>query len=113
MAKTDLRQRWNSGDTTLGAWCFSPDALTAEVIAKIGYDYIGIDMQHGPIDLEHALNMMRAIDLGDSVPVVRLHSNDPAHIGQVLDAGAMGIIVPMVDTAADAAAAASAGRRCD
>jgi len=110
MVKADLRQQWTGGATTIGAWCFSPDALIAELVSKIGYDYVGIDMQHGPTDFAHALNMIRAIDLGVSVPVVRLRWNDPAHIGQVLDAGAMGIIVPMINSAEDAAAAVRAAR---
>jgi len=110
MKKASLRQRWRDEQTTIGAWCFHPDELTAEFAAKAGFDYIGIDMQHGPIDFTQAVNMIRGIDLGDAVPLVRLPWNDPAIIGQVLDAGAMAIVVPMVNSAEDAAAAVRAAR---
>jgi len=110
MSKTNLRQLWSHGKTALGAWCFHPDALTAEVVSKVGFDYACLDMQHGLIDYDTALAMIRGIDLGTAVPIVRVWWNDPAIIGRVLDAGAMGIIVPMVNSAADARLAVSAAR---
>ena len=110
MNKPSLRRRWSEGDKTIGAWCFHPDELGAEVIAKCGYDYVCIDMQHGLIDFDKAVAMIRSIDLGDAVPVARLWWNDPALIGRVLDAGAMGVIVPMINSPEDARAAVAAAR---
>ena len=110
MSTKNLRQLWSGGDTTIGAWCFHPDALTAEVTSRVGFDYVCIDMQHGLIDYDTAVNMIRGIDLGTSVPIVRVAWNDPAAIGRVLDAGAMGVIVPMINSADDAAAAVAAAR---
>jgi len=110
MKKSSLCKRWSEGNKTIGAWCFHPDELSAEVIAKCGYDYVAIDMQHGLIDFDKAVAMIRSIDLGDAVPVVRLWWNDPALIGRMLDAGAMGVIVPMINSPAEARAAVSAAR---
>ncbi|MCG8506915.1 MAG: aldolase/citrate lyase family protein [Sphingomonadales bacterium] len=92
----------------LGAWCMIPDALAAEAIAKQGFDWLCIDMQHGCMGYETAVAMIRAADLAQVAPVVRVPWNEPGVIGRVLDAGALGIIVPMIETAQDAADAVQA-----
>ena len=97
-----LRQRWTSGDVTLGAWCMMPGALGVEAVAPLGFDWILIDMQHGCMDYEGALDMIRAADIHGVCPVVRVPWNEPGIIGRVLDAGAMGIIAPMIETIDDA-----------
>lgn len=97
-----LRARWGDGTKpTVGAWCVIGNEMIAETVADMGYDYIGIDMQHGIIDFDMTVRMIRAINLGDSVAVVRVPRNEPAIIGQVLDAGAMGLIAPMTNNKAD------------
>lgn len=97
-----LNQRWHNGEVTLGAWCMIPDALTAEILAKCGYDWVLVDMQHGCMDYETAVGMIRAIDLAGITPLVRVTSNDSGMIGRLLDAGAMGVVVPMINTVEDA-----------
>lgn len=97
-----LIPRWKAGEVTLGAWCMMPGALGVETVAGLGFDFVLIDMQHGPIDYNEALNMIRAVDIAGVAPIVRVPWNDPASIGPILDAGAMGIIVPMIETASDA-----------
>lgn len=103
-----LRRAWDAGETTRGAWCASPSALTAEALATVGFDYVGIDMQHGTSDYADAVSMLQAIGGQGVAPIVRVTSNDAAVIGKILDAGAAGIIVPLVSTPEEAAAAVAA-----
>ncbi|MGZ6022891.1 MAG: HpcH/HpaI aldolase family protein, partial [Rhizomicrobium sp.] len=60
---TNLKKRWSKGDVTLGAWCMIPSSLTAEALGKAGFDWVLIDMQHGCMSYELALDMIRAVDL--------------------------------------------------
>lgn len=80
------------------------------MIARQPFDWICIDMQHGVIDYQAAVTMLLAIGTGDATPFVRVPSNDFPMIGRMLDAGAMGIIVPLVNTADEARGAAAACR---
>jgi 4-hydroxy-2-oxoheptanedioate aldolase len=105
-----LKPRWAAGEVTIGAWCMIPSALTAEALGQAGFDWVLIDMQHGCMDYETALAMIRAVDLSSAVPVVRVPWNDPGIIGRVLDAGALGVIIPMIQTADDARRAVEACR---
>jgi 4-hydroxy-2-oxoheptanedioate aldolase len=105
---TSLKSLWAKGDVTLGAWCMIPGALTAEALARGGFDWVLVDMQHGCMDYETALAMIRAIDLTSAVPIVRVPWNDPSIIGRVLDAGALGIVIPMIQTPSDARRAVEA-----
>ena len=103
-----LKVRWRRDELTLGAWCLLPNALSAEMLAKGGFDWVLVDMQHGCMDYETALNMIRAIDLGGVTPLVRVPWNEPGIIGRMLDAGAMGVVVPMIQNAEDARRAVDA-----
>lgn len=77
----------------------------AEILARAGYDWVCVDLEHGAIDLERMTDIFRTLDGFDCVPVVRLPTNDPVWIRRSLDAGARGIIVPMVNSAGEAKAA--------
>ncbi len=103
-----LKSRWKAGETTLGAWCMIPGALTAEALSGAGFDWVLIDMQHGCMDYDMALSMIRAVDLGSAEPIVRVPWNDPGIIGRALDAGALGVVIPMIQSAADARRAVDA-----
>ena len=105
-----LRQIWNDGGETLGAWLAVPSTISAEATARAGFDYVCIDTQHGPIEYSDAVPMIQAILLGGSAPIVRVPWNEPGIIGKMLDAGAHGVIVPMVNTVAEAEAAVRACR---
>jgi 4-hydroxy-2-oxoheptanedioate aldolase len=105
-----LRERWASGDTTLGGWCSIPDSLVAEAVSRAGYDYVCVDTQHGAVDYQAAVGMLQGIDLGGAAPVARVPWNEPGIIGKMLDAAAMSIIVPMVNTPDQARASVAAGR---
>jgi 4-hydroxy-2-oxoheptanedioate aldolase len=80
------------------------------VFSKAGFDWICVDMQHGMIDYQRSVELLQAVSTGDSVPVVRVPWNEPGIIMKSLDAGAYGVIVPMVNSRAEAKAAAAACR---
>ena len=79
-----------------------PNGWTAELIAHTGFDSVTLDMQHGLIDYASALHMLQAIATTDTIPLVRAQWNTPSHLMQMLDAGAQGILCPMIYTARDA-----------
>jgi 4-hydroxy-2-oxoheptanedioate aldolase len=85
-----------------------PGALGVEIIAGQGFDWVAIDMQHGCMGYEGALEMIRAADGAGTCPIVRVTINEPGCIGRALDSGALGIIIPMVNSAADARRAVDA-----
>lgn len=105
-----LRAAAAAGRPIRGAWLASPSAVAAEIVASVGYDYVSVDMQHGTADLSDAVGMFTAISGQGAVPMARVPSNDAAIIGRVLDIGALGIVVPLVETAEEAAAAVAATR---
>jgi 4-hydroxy-2-oxoheptanedioate aldolase len=80
----------------------TPSNWTAELMAHAGFDSITLDMQHGLIDLSTAVSMLQAISTTDCLPLIRAQWNSPAHLMQMLDAGAQGIICPMIYTPQDA-----------
>ena len=97
-----LKIRWQRDEVTLGAWCMIPSSLTAEILAKGGFDWVLVDMQHGCMDYQTAVEMIRAIDLAGITPIVRVPWSEPGIVGRMLDAGAMGIVAPMVNSVAEA-----------
>ncbi len=103
-------ERWRAGEVALGGWLTIPSAFSAEVMAYRGFDYVCLDMQHGVIDYQVAVTMIQAINATTVTPFVRVPSNDFAIINRMLDAGAMGIIVPLVNTPGQARVAADACR---
>lgn len=96
--------------TIVGMFLDSGDAGIAEICASSGLDYLIIDAEHGPNNLESVLAQLRAINGYTAVPVVRVPANDPVIIKQVLDLGAQSLIVPMVDNADEARQAVAATR---
>jgi 4-hydroxy-2-oxoheptanedioate aldolase len=103
MRPNPLKALWRSGRPAINAWLSIGNAFTAEVMAEQGYDAITIDMQHGVVDYQVAVGMMQAMR-GSGVPTLaRVSWLDPSAIMKVLDAGAYGIICPMINNAAQAA----------
>ena len=94
----------------VGAWICSGSAIAAEIVAGSGLDWTLIDGEHSPIGLEAMLSLLQAVAPYPITPMVRVPSADPTWIKQVLDVGAQNLLVPMVNTAADAAAAVAATR---
>lgn len=105
-----LGATWNGGGTALGAWMMLREPLAAEVAATAGYDYVCVDCQHGLADEQTMTTMILAIARTGASPLVRVAANEAHLIGRALDAGAVGVIVPMVNTAAQARAAVAACR---
>ncbi len=110
MRENTVKTKWRAGEITYGAWLTIPSSLPAEALAHHGYDWICIDMQHGAIDYAAAFSMLTAISTTPTIPFVRVPWNDFSAINRVLDAGAMGVVVPMVNSAGEARAAVSACR---
>jgi len=105
-----LRSIWHDGGTAIGAWLLLREPLLAEEASRAGYDWVCIDLQHGLVGFEHVDAMLAAASLGSASPLVRVPWNDTWMINRVLDAGAAGVIVPMVNTAEEAARAVAACR---
>ena len=105
-----MKDKWARGEATIGGWCTVADTMTAEAMGRAGFDYVCVDNQHGVIDYASSVPMLQAIDLGASTPVVRVPWNEPGIIGKMLDAGALGIIIPMVNSVDEARAAVRACR---
>jgi 4-hydroxy-2-oxoheptanedioate aldolase len=110
MRENATKAAWRRGDVTYGAWLSIPSAFSAEVVAQQGFEWVCIDMQHGVIDYQVAVTMLLAISTSNATPIVRVPWNEPGVIGKMLDAGAMGIIIPMVNSVEEAAAAVAACR---
>ncbi len=87
---------------TLGSWITFPCEASAEIMANAGFDWLVIDMEHAPLGVNEASRLIRVIDLAGKPVLCRLPSNDPILTKSVLDSGAHGIIVPMVESAEDA-----------
>lgn len=105
-----LLSRWAAGGNAYGAWCGIPSSLTVELLAGAGYDYVCIDLQHGIVGFSDLLPMLQAVEARGAAPLVRVPENEPAIISKVLDAGAAGVVVPLVNTADEAARAVAACR---
>lgn len=105
-----LKTKWRSGQPALGAWLAIPNSYVAEAISRQGFDYVCVDLQHGMIDYPDATELILAIYAGGSVPIARVPSNDLGAINRMLDAGALGIIVPLIESVADVEAAVAACR---
>ncbi len=110
MRENTVKRAWREGKVTYGAWLSIPSAFSAEVMAHQGFDWLCIDMQHGVIDYGVAVTMLQAISTTQTIPFVRVPWNEPGIIGKVLDAGAYGAIIPMVNSRREAEAAVGACR---
>lgn len=104
MRANKLKQVWASGGAAVNGWLAVPNGFSAETMAHQGWDSLTIDIQHGVVDYQAAVTMLTAISTTDTVPVVRVPWLDPAHLMKILDAGAYGVICPMVNTREDAEA---------
>jgi len=106
--KNTVRQIWARGGVVVNGWCSIPSSFSAEVMAHQGFDSLCIDMQHGAVDYQVAVTMLQAISTTSVIPIVRVPWNDPAQLMKMLDAGAYGVICPMINNRAQAEALASA-----
>lgn len=105
-----LKDRLKSGELCLGSWITLENSGIAEIMCNAGFDWLVIDLEHSTISMERAGELIRTIDLAGVAPLVRLTSNNPDQIKRVMDAGAHGIVVPMVNSPDDAIKAVAATR---
>ncbi len=105
-----LRAKLEAGGPAIGLWASIPSPLTAEAAALAGPDYVVADQQHGALDPGTLMAMLLAIAGAGCTPLVRVARNEPFAIGQALDLGAHGVIVPMVESGEEAARAVAACR---
>ena len=104
MRENKLKSIWARGDAVVNGWLSIPSAFSAEVMAHQGFDSLTVDMQHGVIDYQVAVTMLQGISTTGAMPMARVPWNDPARLMKILDAGAYGVICPMVNTRAEAEA---------
>ncbi len=102
MRDNRLRSLWRDDRAAINGWLTIPDSFSAEVMANQGWDTLTVDMQHGLIDQAAMLGMLQAISTTPTVPVVRVPWLEPGIIMKALDAGAYGVICPMINTREDA-----------
>ncbi|TGL11596.1 2,4-dihydroxyhept-2-ene-1,7-dioic acid aldolase [Leptospira levettii] len=95
---TSIKVKLKTGKPTIGTWMQIPNSNVAEILASNGYDWVTLDLEHGAFSLNLLPDIIRAIEIGGSVPFIRVAENHPKDIKQALDAGAKGIIVPMIET---------------
>ncbi|MBI3636073.1 MAG: 2,4-dihydroxyhept-2-ene-1,7-dioic acid aldolase [Candidatus Rokubacteria bacterium] len=110
MRPSKVKQMWRDGRWVTMGWLSVSHGFTAEVMARQGFDALCIDMQHGLTDMADLWKMLQAVSQTDTTPIVRVPWNDPATIMKALDFGAYGILVPLINTAEDAAKAVAACR---
>ena len=105
-----VRELWQAGKPVINSWLGIPSIFSAEVMANAGWYSLVVDMQHGMIDYQMMITMLQGISTTNTTPLVRVPWNDPAHIQKALDAGAYGIICPMINNRAEAEKFASSMR---
>ena len=110
MRKNSSLAAWQRGEQTIGLWLSLANTYSAEAMSKLGFDWVCVDMQHGLIDYTDLVNMLPAISNSDATPLVRVPWNEPYEIMKALDAGAYGVIIPMVNNRKEAEQAVMACR---
>jgi 4-hydroxy-2-oxoheptanedioate aldolase len=98
------------GGTSVGSWLGFESPLSTEIMASAGFEWLMIDCEHGPITGETVIHLINATRAAGAIPIVRVIWNEPALIQQALDFGAYGVLIPMVNSRADAQAAAADGK---
>jgi 4-hydroxy-2-oxoheptanedioate aldolase len=102
MRENRIRSIWKSGGAVVNGWLAIPSVFSAETMAHQGWDSLTIDLQHGVVDYQAAVSMLTAVSTTPTVPVVRVPWLEPGILMKMLDAGAYGLICPMINTREDA-----------
>ena len=108
--KNPLGAKLRSGKVSIGSWLNLASPLAAELLATEGFEWLTVDMEHGPWGLADVANAFRAIEARGAVPLARSWSHNPEVIARILDCGAMGIVIPHVSTRSQAEALVQAVR---
>ena len=110
MRANRLKEIWAAGRPVINGWMNAPGGFQAEVMAAMGWDSVTIDTQHGLIGYAEMVAMLQAISTTAATPLVRVSWNEPGEIMRALDAGAYGVICPMINDAVECAAFVQACR---
>ncbi len=102
MRPNRVKAMLRSDESALGTLCTTASPLMAEALGHCGYDFLVVDLQHGENEMANLQGMLQAISATPAVPMVRVPANEAVYIQRALDLGAYGIVVPMVDSKADA-----------
>jgi len=102
MRQNRLRSLWKSGVAAVNGWLCIPSSFSAETMAHQGWDSLTVDLQHGVVDYQAMVGMLQAISTTDTVPMARVPWLEPGILGKTLDAGAYGVICPLINTREDA-----------
>ena len=94
-----IRKNLSKGGNSIGSWIQIPHTSIAEIMGQAGYDWVAVDMEHGTISPHQLPDLFRALELGNTLPLVRLAQGEAKDCKQALDAGAGGLIIPMVQSA--------------
>lgn len=106
--KNPLKEKLKQGKKTAGSWLHMGSPIASEIVGRAGFDWVIIDMEHGPADVMTLVSQLQVMSGGNTVPIVRVPWNDFVIIKRVLDAGAFGLIIPYVNTKEEAVAAVQA-----
>jgi 4-hydroxy-2-oxoheptanedioate aldolase len=110
MKTNHVRAKMKRGEPSVGTWLTLPDTIAARLMARVGFDWLTVELEHTPINLETAANCFAIISGCNVAPLARVPWNTGENIKRVLDTGAWGIVVPMVNSKAEAEAAVNAAR---
>ena len=110
MRANHARRRLAAGEPSVGTWLSLPSPEAAEHVSRLGFDWLVVDAEHNPVDIRTLAQMFAAMSATDTAPMVRIPWNSPENFKRVLDAGAWGVVVPMVNSREEAERAVSACR---
>jgi len=102
MLAAKIKQTFKEGKVSIGSWMSMAHVSIAEILASAGYDWVVVETEHTAIDVSEVLRLIMAIEGRGAIPLVRLAWNDPIQAKAIMDSGAAGILVPMVNNKADA-----------
>ena len=94
-----IRTALRSGSASIGSWMQIPESNIAEIMGRAGYQWVAIDMEHGPVAVNQLPDIFRALELGGTLPLARVASPLPINCRQALDQGAAGVVIPMISSA--------------
>jgi 4-hydroxy-2-oxoheptanedioate aldolase len=110
MKTNHVRAKLKRGEPSVGTWLTLPDPISAQLMARVGFDWLTVELEHTPVTMETAAQSFGIIAASGSAPLARVPWNTGENIKRVLDTGAWGIVVPMVNSREEAEAAVAAAR---
>ena len=110
MKRNHVRAKLKRGESSVGTWLTLPDPIAARLMARVGFDWLTVELEHTPTSFETAAQSFAIIAGSGPAPLVRIPVNSIENIKRVLDIGAWGIVAPMVNTRAEAEAVVAAAR---